>query len=195
MTIRTARFDDLPAIAEVATLTWQSAYADILPAGYLASLTVSARLDRLQEKWGEQASESAAIGEATARTCPRPETAAPYWVAEEDGRIHAYCSAGPTRDPDLPFDAELYTLYVLESAQGRGVGKALLRTAATHLRERGFSGLLVCAFRDNLAAGAFYQALGARLCLETTISVGGVDYPDVAYGWNSIDALLARLAP
>lgn len=48
------------------------------------------------------------------------------WVAEEAGGIFGFLSFGPSRDEDRPGQSEVYTLYVVPEAWGRGVGSALM---------------------------------------------------------------------
>lgn len=53
-------------------------------------------------------------------------------MAELNGEIVAFASGGQAlQHPG--YDAELYTLYSLQSVQGRGIGRALLQAAAREL--------------------------------------------------------------
>jgi len=91
------------------------------------------------------------------------------WVWEEGG-IKAYC--GFRRD-------WLDHLYVDRSAQGQGVGSALLDKAKSEN-----SRLQLWVFQKNAAAIGFYEQHGFRL-VETTDGAGNEEKePDARYEWR-----------
>jgi Acetyltransferase (GNAT) family len=55
------------------------------------------------------------------------------FVAEIEGKIIGFAGGGPSREPLAAYDAELYTIYLLEEIQGRGIGKDLLSAVAEAL--------------------------------------------------------------
>jgi putative acetyltransferase len=71
-------------------------------------------------------------------------------------------------------------LYVLPSAQGNGIGTALLDIA-----KNAFSPLHLWTFQRNLSARAFYEARGFLLITETDGSTNEEKEPDVLYRWVS----------
>lgn len=109
VTVRRATVDDARGIAEVHVTAWREAYAGRMPAEFLASLDVEPRA----EGW--------------ARIVERGET--DVFVAERDGTIVGWATAGPGRDDHAPRDLELEGIYLLASAYGSGAGQQLLDAA------------------------------------------------------------------
>jgi hypothetical protein len=48
-----------------------------------------------------------------------------------------------------------------------------------------------CTSDANAGARTFYEALGGVRVREQTIEIGGVVFSEVAYGWASLDPILA----
>jgi len=69
-------------------------------------------------------------------------------------------------------------LYVLPSAQGRGIGTALLDIAKST-----FSPLELWTFQRNTQARRFYETRGFVLIMETDGSGNEEKEPDALYRW------------
>ncbi len=65
-------------------------------------------------------------------------------------------------EQDLP-GAEVLSIAVSEQARGKGVGKALMKTALEEFRRRGIEKLKVAVWADNEPANQFYKQCGFRL--------------------------------
>ena len=132
------RAGDASRLAEVHAQAWKETYVGMLSDEFLAGITAESRLPM----WQQGASMLAAM--------------ARHWVADDDGLIIGFAGVRP-----LPADAvrqhELWGLYVLQSHQKQGLGKALLRAA---LDGRPAS-LWVAA--ENANAIAFYEHEGFAL--------------------------------
>ncbi len=63
-------------------------------------------------------------------------------VAEPDGVVVAFASAGPARDHP-GYEAELITLYALKSVQGQGLGRALFAEMMRTLKADGVQNLVL----------------------------------------------------
>ena len=72
------------------------------------------------------------------------------WVAEADGQIVGFASAGPSRDDPPARELELSSIYLLAAHQGSGLGQGLLDAA---LGDRPAS---LWVLDDNPRAHAFY---------------------------------------
>ena len=80
----------------------------------------------------------------------------------------------------LEGDDWLEFLYVLPSAQGRGIGRALVE----HAKLQRPAGLQLWAFQSNAPARAFYEANGF-VAVEFTDGGGNEEQsPDVRYAWT-----------
>jgi ribosomal protein S18 acetylase RimI-like enzyme len=155
---------DAAAIAEVHVAGWRSAYRDLLPADYLAGLSVDSRRNR----WAEQLS------------APSPTRTR---VALVEGRVRGFASVGPCRDPDLLGTGawELYAIYLDPTVVGQGIGRALLAASLGDVpRQAPVVSLWV--LEGNTTAQAFYRAAGfIPDGQRQTIEIGGVSVVEVRY--------------
>jgi GNAT superfamily N-acetyltransferase len=115
------------------------------------------------------------------------------WVAERRGSLLGFATTSPGKDQWLPSPAgsgELRNLYLDPDAIGTGVGRLLYEHAIEDLRQRGFSSLVVWAFRENHRARAFYERMGLVLDAEHVWALGGVDCPIVRFSadWRHLVA-------
>jgi ribosomal protein S18 acetylase RimI-like enzyme len=143
-TVRRARPDDAPAIAETGVFGWRSAYRGILPDEYLDGMSIDTR----EIAWRH-------------RLEADPEGLTPAWVGESAGRVVGFVSGGPPRDEDVAAPAaEIYAVYLRPEAWRQGLGTALMEEATNHLRRLGATYLVLWVFEANRPARAFYEALG-----------------------------------
>ncbi|HXG77611.1 MAG TPA: GNAT family N-acetyltransferase [Gaiellaceae bacterium] len=142
--VRDAAQADAHAIAHVHTATWQEAYAHVFPAHRLAGLVEEHRAARWQE--------------SLASPQPRSHTL----VAELAGEVVGFAHVGPSRDPEAngDLDAELYAIYVLPEAWGRGVGRALMAQVLRRLRAEGFREAVLWVLEDNPRTRRYYELAG-----------------------------------
>jgi L-amino acid N-acyltransferase YncA len=85
----------------------------------------------------------------------------PYLVAERAGALVGYAYAGPYRSrPAYRFTVE-DSVYVARSAQGRGIGRALLSAVVDAAEARGFR-LMIAVIGDKASAGSIrlHESLG-----------------------------------
>jgi len=172
--IRAATVHDAKAIAHVHIASWRTTYAGIIPEEYLAALNEGDRV-LLWREW--------LIPDAL------------VFVAEihrevgEPGAVVGFIGGGPIREPLSGHDAELFAIYLLEHAQRRGIGTALLRVLAGSLHAQGFQSMAAWVLAGN-ASSHFYQKSGALFLASKEVEVGGVMLPILAYGWPNLQAIL-----
>jgi L-amino acid N-acyltransferase YncA len=164
MRIREATVADARAIAEVHVTSWRVAYAGIVLAAYLASLSV----DERESRWAK-----ILTGQDGTRT---------YVAVDEKGQVVGFVSGGPRREGDPAYAGELYAIYLLPDQKGKGYGRRLASTIARRLAQEGMPSMLVWVLAENYARG-FYERIGGALIGEQTITIGGADLREVAYGW------------
>ena len=173
--VRCATTADASAIARVQVETWRSAYSGIVPQEFLAALDVGERMAMWQKVLGGDDSH--------------------VFVAEDPDSVCGFVSGGRLRDGvDVAaqnYDSEIYTLYVLPAAQGRGAGRELMRTLAARLVKDGLRRPVVWALEKNPWC-AFYERLGGKRVAQKMIEIGGAPLSDIAYGWDEIELLLDR---
>lgn len=139
--IRTATVEDAAGIAAVHVRGWQHAYRGIFPDDYLDALSIEQR----EKRW---------LGILA-------PGGSPTWVAEEEGRILGWGSAGACRDADGDeTTGELWALYVDPDAWRRGIGRAIWKVVEAHLRAAGYRSATLWVLADNHRALQFYHSLG-----------------------------------
>lgn len=169
--IRKAAVEDAAAIARVHVRTWQSTYRGLLSDEFLDGLSI----ERREQSWRETLAENEPL-ELTL-------------VAEEGGEVVGFANCGPEKNGDSLYRGEVYTIYVLQTAQRKGTGTELIRAAARELMARGLSSLLIWVFAEN-PFRPFYEALGGRLVGEQPVEIGEQTLTEVAYGWADTAALM-----
>ncbi|QFP78010.1 GNAT family N-acetyltransferase [Deinococcus sp. AJ005] len=150
MTIRPAIPADTPAIAHIHVTSWRETYAGLMPDDFLDRMTNEETQRRREGGWERTISQ-------------KLET---VLVAEQDGVMVAFGSAGPARDHP-GYEAELMTLYALKSAQGRGLGRALFTEIVQQLRADGFQNLALWVLDAN-PTREWYLRQGGREAGEKT---------------------------
>lgn len=120
--VRPARPEDAPAVADVQTRTWRTAYRDVLPPAVLAGLDT----DALSAGWREA---------VTSPPSPRHR----LLVAVAGGDVVGLAASGPATDPDgrHATDAELLLLLVDPAVGRAGHGSRLLAATVDLLRSDG----------------------------------------------------------
>jgi ribosomal protein S18 acetylase RimI-like enzyme len=102
-----------------------------------------------------------------------------------------FAAGGPCQDCLAGFTAELYAIYLLQRAQGRGAGRRLFEMVRAELAAAGFDDLMLWVLADNPACG-FYERLGGAVVGERQIDIGGRALDERAYGWRQLSAALPR---
>ena len=165
--IRPATLNDAPAIASVHVASWRSTYRGLLPDDFLLSLSESG----YAERWKR------VIADRTSKV----------YVAEERGDVVGFSSGGRERAGEKGYEGELYAIYVLDSAQRRGLGRELVRATVAGLRELGLSDMIIWVLRDNQPARAFCERLGGIYVRAQPITIGLTTLEEVSYGWRRLD--------
>ena len=169
--VRPAHGQDAWAIARVHVQSWRTTYAGIVSAHYLASLNEPERV----LLWQDRLTRDIEI-----------------YVAEQDGEVVGFICGGKMREPLRECDAELFTIYLLDRVQRRGLGSALLQKLAESLVAKGFKSMNVWVLERNPAVH-FYERSGATRVSEKEVEIGGVLHQEVAFAWPDITKLASPL--
>ena len=175
VTIREAVPSDAAGIARVHVESWRTTYPGIMPQEHLDALSVAEHQQLWQGRLREDTS-----GQTHS------------FVAVDNNRseVAGFVRGGPLHFDDPDYTAEIYTLYLLKSQQGCGLGRLLLAAAAKRLREDGHTNLFLWTHVRNPARG-FYETLGGAAVRTAQRTLKGITYDDIGYGWN--EAALLRL--
>lgn len=172
--IRLARVEDAPGIARVHIDSWRTTYKGIVPDDFLANMSYERNAQN------------------RARALSDPETKTRTYVAQDaTGRIVGFVNGGPERENDPVYTGELYAIYLLKEAQGRGLGRRLFQALTENLVRDGMHAMLLWVLVDN-PARRFYEALGGQELRTKPIEIGGVMLEEVAYGWQDISELAKK---
>lgn len=167
--IRMARPADAGAIASIYVDSWRDTYAGILPDTGLLRMSKVAHARSWQ------------------RTIQSSNLRNPVLVAsDEKSNLFGFASAGPTRDRTLPFDGEIYTLYVAPGRTGQGLGAALLTSMFRLFAKAHCRGMIIWALEEN-PSRFFYEAMGGRLVAERQHALWGKTMREIGYGWPTLD--------
>src|SRR5258707_816485 len=118
--IRRATLNDVLAIATVHVRSWQSSYQGVLPEDVLAGLSIERRV----QAWTCNLSEQRHITVV---------------AATPNDQVVGFCDAGPNRDESHAFRGEIYSIYLLEEAKRKGMGRALFKEAGAWLEQNDLS--------------------------------------------------------
>ena len=142
ITIRRARLQDAEEIASVHDAAWRDAYRGIIPGRELEKM-----LARRGPRWWHNA-----ISRGSRLS-----------VLDFDESICGYASYGRNRLVDLPYEGEIFELYLAPEFQGLGFGRQLFEAAREDLACNGLGKMIVWALADNQRAVEFYGHLGGKI--------------------------------
>lgn len=154
---------DARRIAEVHDAAWLNAYSGMVPHAALSRM-----VRRRGEKWW---------AEAIARSTF-------VLVIEVAGAIVGYATLGRNRVGTLPFEGEVYELYLKPEFQGVGLGSRLFLTARRELKRRRLKGSVVWVLADNERAIRFYENAGGRAVAEGNERFDGAHLKKLAYAFD-----------
>jgi ribosomal protein S18 acetylase RimI-like enzyme len=157
--IRAATRDDIPALARVHVQSWLETYGGLLPQEILDAITLDSRVLQWE------------------RTFDQPHG---IFVALEADQIVGFASCGAAQD-FLQADGELFTLYLLNSHQHRGLGRALWGAVLDFGQAQKWESMVVWVLESNILAQGFYKHQGCKLVDSRIEIVRGVKLPEVAY--------------
>ena len=141
MKICSASVEDARTIAEIHVTTWQAAYAGIMPADFLAGLSVEKR----EAYWREEI----------------PLGKQKLAIARKDNKLVGWVSYGASRDDDAESgSAEIWAIYVSPKYWSSGVGHKLWLYAQMRLAKEGFRSVSLWVLAANSRAIGFYRKAG-----------------------------------
>jgi GNAT superfamily N-acetyltransferase len=169
--IREAAIEDSSALARVQLGSWRTAYAELLPADYLAHFTHQEQAQDWRDLLSAEKHDLLYVAETGA------------------GDIAGYALGAAEPTWDGPFTCELVSLHVLRPYQRQGVGRALIAAVAGELKRQGHTSLMLWVLAGN-PRRAFYERLGGRLLGEQQKEIWYHTIArEVAYGWDDIGRL------
>lgn len=163
ITIRPARKADATEIADTHDASWRDAYRGLIPGRELERMVA-----RRGPVWW-----SSAIRRGSR-----------ILVLDFDESIGGYVSYGRNRVPSLPYEGEIFELYLAPEFQGLGFGRRLFESARRDLAEHGLQSTIVWALAGNDRATDFYRRLGGRIVRRAEERFGDEKRGRVAFGFD-----------
>lgn len=174
MHIRKATLQDAEAIARVHVDSWKTTYKGIIPDDFLNNLSYTQRTDLWTQAIAQQ-DHFVMVAETS------------------EGEIVGFADGWKRETNTIPHSGDLTSIYILESYQGKGMGKQLLQSLFKLFKQLGWQKVFVEVLEDNKTCD-WYEYYGATFCKTVTIQIGGVLLNERIYEWNNIDDVLAKLS-
>lgn len=165
--VRRALPNDAPQIARVHADGWRTSYTGMIP----ESAFVGRGYEDRRRQWSARLSS--------------PSDDQPVFVAEIDGAVAGFASGGATRWPELPFDGELYAIYVLPERHRTGVGAALFDALARALDDLGYASMILWVVAANPSC-RFYERMGGVIVARREEQLGDGTIAELGYGFRRI---------
>lgn len=178
MKLRPATPDDSAALARIHIAGWRASYGGLVDQTFLDALD-AAEWTANWQKWLVSGDVSAIISHT--------DDGAPAGFVSF-GRLK---TAPPGMSPVRPlYTAEIYAIYILPAYWRQTLGRQLMDAATRTLKERKQKSLCLWVVEKNPRAVSFYKALGGQKCGSKTVSIGGRDLSEIAFGWRDTTPLL-----
>jgi ribosomal protein S18 acetylase RimI-like enzyme len=169
MLIRAASIDDIKGMAKVHVDSWRTTYKGIVPDSALDKLSYEAR----EELWKSVFSQD--------------NNSVHTFVAELDGEIIGFSNGGPERTKKYDYLGEIYTLYLLQEHQKKGIGKKLMQALVSSLQEDGLVSIMVWVLEKN-PSRAFYESFNPEKVDLELIEEWNAN--EIALGWKDAQTIL-----
>lgn len=184
LTIRPAHEVDTLAMGQLMVTTYLAAHRDQIPPEVWAKQEKEWTPEVSARGWARTLRELAADSKAS--EC--------IFVAEEGGELLGLVMGGPAHVELLPETGAVYSLYVRQEHQGRGLGRRLVQTVARQLAACGMTALQIGCLAANTPARRFYEALGGRVVGERLFDEDGVLLPELVYSWTDITSVTGGMS-
>jgi GNAT superfamily N-acetyltransferase len=108
-----------------------------------------------------------------------------FVATDKNGEIIGFSAGGISRTNDHDFPSELWAIYVLQSYQGQGIGKALFEAVHRELSVS-YKKMIIWVLEKNHSAHRFYENLGGtKLDLKKPFQWDGKSVAtEIAFGWD-----------
>lgn len=171
--IRKAVYADAEAIADIHVVSWKHIYTDLVDEKDLSNVTY----DNRKIIW---------------QTILKMQKKQQWTFVLLDGEtVVGFISGGPERTKRFDYDGEIYNIYLLPEYQQKGLGGMLLKAFTEAVKSHGYTSLLVWVLTQN-PSSRFYERFQAKPVGKEQTTIGEGSYQETAFGWESIDQLLAK---
>ena len=166
MNIRKAKSSDVRPVTKVHVESWKTTYKNIFPEDFLESISFDKRYklwERILNSSGEEL----------------------VYVLEVENKVIGFLSAGPAREKNFNYDAEIYALYLLKKYQNKGYGKKLLKESFKHIKKEGYESIYLWVLKANPSV-EFYKKMGGKKVKDSKIEIADNSYNEIAFAWDHL---------
>lgn len=160
--VRRAEPEDVSSISDVHRQAWVQAYAGLIPHKPLTQM-----LERRGASWW----------------CKAVRGPATLLVLDVGGHIAGYATLGLNRARALPYDGEIYELYLRPEYQGVGLGRRLFGEGRRLLKSLGCEGMVVWCLEDNDHGVRFFRRHGGDDMAEGMEDFDGRQLKKIGFVW------------
>lgn len=160
--VRRGRLQDASDIAAVHDASWREAYRGLIPGRELERMVAR----RGPDWWAKALRRDVRL-----------------LALDFDESVAGYVSYGRNRWASLPYEGEIFELYLAPEFTGIGFGRRLFEAARRELTAEGLRGTVVWALAQNERAVAFYGHMGGRVVGSAQERFAGQALERVAFGF------------
>lgn len=164
--LRPARHDDAEALAVIHEDAWRSTYR-----GIIDGLELERMISRRGPKWWRTAL----------------SRGVQIQILQVAGVPAGYATWGRSRMRELPFEGEIYELYIRPDHQGLGFGSELFTATRAALTRARLDGLAIRVLKDNEEAVRFYRRRGGQILMTNRERIAQTTLDLTVFGWFAED--------
>ncbi|MBB4954858.1 GNAT superfamily N-acetyltransferase [Agrobacterium vitis] len=161
--VRPAAPDDAAALSDAHRQAWQYCYSGLIPHKPLSRM-----LERRDTAWWRKATHGGAI----------------VLVVDIGDTIAGYATLGLNRARTLPYDGEIYEIYMRPEYQGVGLGHVLFNECRRSLKSLGYRGMVAWCLEDCGSAVNFFSSNGGVDLVEGVEDFDGVGLKKLGFIWR-----------
>lgn len=160
--VRDAVLDDAFQLAEINYNWWTQSYRGVIDDDFLDTIDLKRKQERMVDFMKNDNWKSIRL------------------VYELNGKVSWFVHWGEKRDEDIPYEAEIYAIYVDPSVQGKGIWKALMNAIAeTSFKDK--KSFYLRTLKNKSETRWFYEKLWGKVFTEKEHEIGGKKYQMVGY--------------
>lgn len=169
MVFRMAADDDVQDIAKIYTDNWKVSYQNILPDSFLKNMTY----EHSKEKW---------------LSYIHADKQGVFAALDENGMITGFSAYKPYSG--LENCLLLDSLHIMQSMQGKGIGKKLIFKTGRYARENGYEKMSICIVKGNDRAENIYAYLGAKHYKDFVDDFDGMPSDSSVLLWDDLNVFI-----
>lgn len=164
--------EDLYDYMHVNTLSWIESYKGLIDDEFLDKIIkdLDENVERLKRKFDQTKID---------------EPSYKRFLLKLDGEPVGVVSVSKSRDENYPDSGELCSLYLLNKAKKKGLGRILFEKGVEELKKQNFKDMIIFCLEGN-PTNEFYKHMGGEYVSSKEKNIGGKDYTENLYYYENI---------